>query len=224
MKAVSAAVMKEMDRRALARGIPVQTLMERAGSAVAQRALRELTERGTDRLMVFCGKGHNGGDGLVAARYLHVKGYHVHVCMMAAQNELSGPTLANYLSFAESGGSVSTLGDNGDMAAHRGSRSPLVFIDALFGTGFHGTLPAFASRVTAWINEQHMPVIAVDIPSGLDATTGRASPHTIRAHCTVTFQLPKTGFFRGDGPTHVGEIEVADIGFPEDLIREVAGE
>jgi len=175
---------------------PVETLMERAGLAVALAAVAMGASYGS-RVVVLAGPGNNGGDGYVAARYLIQRGVAVEVHALASPKS---PAAAEaHLAAVEAGVQVRDLGDP--------VQADLV-IDALFGAGFRGGLP---EKATAWTATE-APVLAVDIPSGLDATTGQAAGPVFGADCTVTFHARKVGHLIGRGPDLAGRIEVADIG------------
>lgn len=190
---LSAAETAELDARATE---PVEMLMERAGLAVALAAVRMGAGYGR-RVVVLAGPGNNGGDGYVAARYLHRRGAAVEVLALAEPRS-DGARWA-YASAAASGVPISPW------------RDPFpadLVVDALFGAGFRGELPASVARWTLVED----PVLAVDVPSGLDATTGLAEGPVFWAARTVTFHSYKVGHFVGDGPDLSGEVEVADIG------------
>jgi len=208
-----AARCREMDRRAQDEfGIPLATLMESAGAAVAQAALEMLN--GRHPVLVVCGKGHNGGDGLVAARLLHERDVPVRVALIA-EEECLAPETARELALARQSGVpiLSALEPNGDR----------LIIDALLGTGLRGPATGPTKETIEAMNASGVPILAVDIPSGLNADTGRAEGVAIRAARTVTFGLLKPGFFQNDGVDLVGSWSVAPIGFPESLLTEPTG-
>lgn len=175
---------------------PVETLMERAGLAVALAAVAMGAAYGS-RVVVLAGPGNNGGDGYVAARYLKQRGVAVEVHALAPPK--SSAAVGAHRSVVEAG--VRVQGLEGPVAAD-------LVIDALFGAGFRGELPA---AVAVW-TETEAPVLAVDIPSGLDASTGRAAGPVFVADRTVTFHALKVGHLVGRGPQLCGRIEIADIG------------
>ena len=175
---------------------PVETLMERAGLAVALAAVAMGASYGS-RVVVLAGPGNNGGDGYVAARYLMKRGVAVEVHALADPKS-PGATWA-HRSAVEAGVPVREFG---------GSVEADLVIDALFGAGFRGDLP---ESVAAWTATE-APVLAVDIPSGLDATTGQATVPAFKAENTVTFHARKVGHLVGQGPDLCGRIQVADIG------------
>lgn len=208
-----AARCREMDRRAQEEfGIPVATLMEQAGAAVAQAALDMLN--GRHPVHVICGKGHNGGDGIVAARRLHEQGVPVRVTMIAAEKDLALET-ARQLAMAREAGvptdSTLTFGHE------------RLVIDAVLGTGLSGPATGAGAEAIQAVNAAGLPVLAVDIPSGLNADSGIAEGVAMRASRTVALGLPKPGFFQNDGVNLVGRWSVAPIGFPDSLLNEPTG-
>ena len=174
---------------------PVAMLMERAGLGVALAAVRLGASYGS-RVAVLAGPGNNGGDGYVAARYLRGRGVRVTVHALAPPREGS-PAAAAAARAVAAGVRTLPLGPPVD--------ADLV-IDALFGVGFRGDLPEV---VHPWLDR---PVLAVDVPSGLDAATGTCAGSAFRAIATVTFHARKLGHVLGEGPDRCGPVEVVDIG------------
>jgi hydroxyethylthiazole kinase-like uncharacterized protein yjeF len=177
---------------------PVAVLMERAGLAVAIAAARMGAGYGA-RVIVLAGPGNNGGDGYVAARLLRERGVDVAVRCLGYPKGDSGPNRRHAIAAARSGVPMEPLGE---------TEACDLLVDALFGAGFSGALP---DVVVPW-TEHDRPVLAVDLPSGLDGTTGTAEGPAFGAARTVTFQALKTGHLIGRGPELSGEVEVVDIG------------
>jgi ADP-dependent NAD(P)H-hydrate dehydratase / NAD(P)H-hydrate epimerase len=190
---------KELDALAEERfGISVEWLMEAAGWAVARFC--------ADRTAVVCGVGNNAGDGLAAARHLHRWRRLASVCCMD-QARLKGAAARELVALHKAGVTVSS-----EIELHGAA----TILDAVFGTGL--SRPP-EGRFAAWIDAINVAgkrVIAVDVPSGLDADTGVAYAPAVRADMTVTFGLPKQGLLQRDGPRLAGEIWVADIGIPSE--------
>jgi NAD(P)H-hydrate epimerase len=188
---------KEVDALAQERfGISVEWLMEAAGWQVARFC--------KEPAVVVCGVGNNAGDGLAAARHLHRWGRLVNVCCVDA-GRLRGPAAAELEALRRIGVGVSSELDL------RGAR---VVVDAIFGTGLSR---APEGRFAEWIdkiNAARLDVIAVDVPSGLDADTGSAYAPVVKATATLTLGLPKPGLLTGEGPRLSGRVWVADIGMP----------
>jgi hydroxyethylthiazole kinase-like uncharacterized protein yjeF len=205
-----------LDRETQARGVPAEALMERAGRAGA-RAARELAGGAYGRrAVVVCGKGNNGGDGLVAARHLAGWGVRTSVVLLEAAGELREPAASNARRLAE------TPDVRVRMFDERGLERELsradVAVDAVFGTGFRGMPEDEWASAIASLNGAGAPVVAVDIPSGVNGGTGAVEGEAVRADLTVTFGAPKLGAVLMPGAERAGIVRVADIGFPEDLL------
>jgi NAD(P)H-hydrate epimerase len=198
--------MRAVDRWAIEdQGIPSLELMEAAGAAVAEAA-RELATTGPAR--VVCGKGNNGGDGLVAARHLADTGYEVDVVLLWPAGELSADASVNLARFE---GSVREANPDEVPALLDGSG---VIVDAVFGTGFSGGPRAPADGAIEAINGCGAEVVAADIPSGVDASTGEAAGVAVEAQITVSFHAAKLGHWIAPGKAFAGELRVAEIGIP----------
>lgn len=199
-----AEAMRSVDRWAIEEvGAPSLELMEAAGRAVAE-TVGELARDGPVR--VLCGKGNNGGDGLVAARYLAEAGFEVEALLLWPAAELSGDAAANLERFeAEhvSGDLTPRLADSG------------AIVDAIFGTGFAGAPRDPALAAIAAIDTCGAPVIACDIASGVDASSGEVAGAAVEADFTVSFHGAKLGHRIAPGKWHTGELRVAPIGIPE---------
>ena len=176
--------------------VPVETLMERAGLGVALAAVRQGAGYGS-RVVVLAGKGNNGGDGYVAARYLAARGCAVTVSALDPPATLASQQAARR---AEKVG-VRLTGFGEPVGAD-------IVIDALFGSGFRGPLP---SQVAAWTRHD-APVVSIDVPSGLDAGSGLVAGEAFTAATTVSFHALKLGHILGEGPERCGIVEVVDIG------------
>lgn len=219
MKIVTAEQMREIDRKAIEeRGLPGLTLMENAGRAVADAALR-ITEGYPDRpILVVCGRGNNGGDGFVAARHLAEMGRTVRVFLASPPAEITGDARHNLDRLAAVGLSPQPISDPEPLT--RSCDQAGLIVDALLGTGLSGKVKGLAGQLIEAMVKCGRPVLAVDIPSGLDADTGEPLGLAVRAQETVTMGLPKLGLFLHPGADHAGRVTVADIGFPADLIAE----
>jgi hydroxyethylthiazole kinase-like uncharacterized protein yjeF len=215
MRVATAAQIAEIDRRAIQEfGIPWAALMDRAGKAVATAAISMLSARNSPLVVVVCGKGNNGGDGLVAAQYLHRKGIRVEVILASPESEFSGEA-RRVLETARQGAVPMRDVSEGDTG--RVLSSAALIVDALFGTGFRGPVRGAASELIKAINRTGTPVLAVDIPSGVSADSGSADGAAIRAAATITMGLPKVGLLLFPGADLAGSIVVADIGYPGTL-------
>lgn len=204
-------------------------LMETAGRAAAECA-RELAggDVAGKRIVVLAGTGANGGDGYVAARHLANWGAAVSVCMVGRAKEMADHDAAANLHAVERMGIPVTLlsTQQGAARAVEEMRGAACIVDAILGTGLSalsGRLREPAGFLIDQVNGLGIPVLAVDIPSGLDANTGERIGTAIRAAMTVTMGLPKKGFFLADGPASVGRLVVADLGHPKALLEESQG-
>ena len=205
-----------LDRETQARGVPADLLMERAGRAVARSALDVMGGSYGRRAVVVCGKGNNGGDGLVAARHLARWGVRVAVVAVEALDDLREPAAGNAARLDEVT-SIRVLPFAHAML-DRELRRADVAIDALFGTGFRGIPEDEWADAIAGLNASPAPVVAVDIPSGVNGATGAVEGDAVRADLTVTFGAPKVGVVVLPGAELAGAVRVADIGFPQDLM------
>ena len=187
--------------------------MERAGLAVAHAAADLARGAYGRRAVVVCGKGNNGGDGLVAARHLAAWGMGVAVLLLPDPSTLRDPAAANFHRL----GRVRTLPFSESALIRELGRAD-VAIDGIFGTGFRGLADGQQAAAIDILNKSRVPVVAVDIPSGVEADTGMVRGSAVRAAATVTFGAPKIGALLFPGAAHAGTVQVADIGFPEDLL------
>jgi ADP-dependent NAD(P)H-hydrate dehydratase / NAD(P)H-hydrate epimerase len=195
--------MRATDRWAIEeRGVPSLELMEAAGRALAE-AVAGLAPQGPVRIV--CGKGNNGGDGFVAARLLGEMGFEVEVLLLWPAEELRGDASANL----ERVEGELVEGDLGDRLAGSGA-----VVDAIFGTGFEGAPRPPALAAIEAINGCGAPVVACDIASGVDASSGEVEGTAVEADLTVTFHAPKLGQRVAPGKWHTGELRVAPIGIP----------
>jgi NAD(P)H-hydrate epimerase len=207
-----AAGMRRVDRWAVEeRGVPSLELMEAAGRAVAG-VVAELAPQGPVR--VVSGKGNNGGDGFVAARLLREMGFEVEALLLWPGEELRGDARVNFERF---GGDLV----EGDLTPWLTGSGAVV--DAIFGTGFEGAPRAPAAAAIRAINLCGVPVVACDVPSGVDASSGEVAGEAVEADLTVTFHAAKLGQRIAPGKWHTGELRVASIGIPPGAPREPAG-
>jgi NAD(P)H-hydrate epimerase len=198
-----AAEMRAVDAWAIEqRGVPSLDLMERAGEGLA-RVTAAAAGEGPIRVVV--GKGNNGGDGLVVARLLRRDGYEVDVLAAGDPAELRGDALANLQRLPGA--------PPEPFAAERLAGSGAA-VDALLGTGFSGAPREPVASAIAAINAQEAPVVACDVPSGVDASTGEVEGEAVRAVATATFHASKVGLHVNPGKAHAGRVEVVEIGVP----------
>jgi hydroxyethylthiazole kinase-like uncharacterized protein yjeF len=206
----------ELDRQTQAGGVEAELLMERAGRGVA-RAVADLCG-GTygRRAVVVCGKGNNGGDGFVAARHLARWGVVVSVLSVDQPERRHEPAAANLLRLTEMGIGVRKCSP---ALLERELARADVAVDAIFGTGFTGVPENGWAAAIAGLNAGAPPVVAVDIPSGVDGSTGAVEGEAVWSDLTVTFGAAKVGAVLMPGAERAGALRVVDIGFPDDLIR-----
>ncbi len=220
---LTADAMREADRRTMTEvGIPGRVLMETAGRAACDAMEARYGPLAGRDVLVLAGKGNNGGDGFVVARVLHARGARVRVVPLASEDDASEDAAANLAvlrRLADDRLRLDAFEDAGRVAA---ARPPDVVVDALLGIGVAGALREPIRTLAAWMNRQAAPVVALDVPTGLDSDTGRATEDTVRADLTVTMAALKAGLLLGDGPRVAGEVVVAEIGIPAGLLAEVA--
>lgn len=210
MELLSNTEMAEADRQTIAGGVPGIRLMERAGQAVAD-AVAARFHTGS-RIVVVAGPGNNGGDGFVAARLLAARGYHVVVALVGELTRLKGDAA---LAANDWSGPVIAASAEALDGAH-------VVIDALFGAGLDRPVDGLARAMIESMNVHSAPVIAVDLPSGINGTSGAVMGAAVRAALTVTFFRKKHGHLLLPGRLHCGPIAVADIGIPDTVLRSIA--
>lgn len=221
LRVATGAEMSAIDREAIeAYGIPEAALMERAGFEVAAgvRSLLGGSAAGA-RVYVLCGGGNNGGDGFVAARNLANWGARVRIALGAPEERIQGDARAYLIAAVKSGAQASAISEADMRKFSLSLKASDVVVDALLGTGARGPLRPLIARMVEAINEAGRPVVAVDIPTGVEADTGQVPSVAVQAAVTVTFGLPKVGHLFYPGRLHTGELVVADIGFPMPLLE-----
>jgi NAD(P)H-hydrate epimerase len=207
---------RELDRRAVEEyGMTGLMLMENAGRGVADR-LCELGMSG--RVVICCGQGNNGGDGFVVARHLDLRGHAVRVLLFADPGGLKGDAAANYRIIERSGLPIRQVVPT---QLHDELAGVSWIVDALLGTGARGEPRPPLDAAIEQMNAAAIPILAVDLPSGLDCDTGQPAEHTIRAAHTCTFVAQKPGFFVPVAEQYLGVVHVVDIGAPRQLTEEI---
>lgn len=201
-------------------GIPSSVLMENAGRTL----FRLMMERYSDKMgniLVVAGRGNNGGDGFVVARYAKLKGFGVSVFLLGKKEKLKGDARLNMILFEKMGGMVQEIqNDLGPFSASL--KDATIVVDAIFGTGFSKEVSGLEKDVINLINEARKPVISIDIPSGLDGKTGRPSPVCVKADHTFTFAYPKLGHILYPGAFYTGKLTVIDISIPS-FVEDILG-
>jgi NAD(P)H-hydrate epimerase len=238
MKVVTAEEMRAIDAQTIENiGIPGIVLMENAGKAVTQvvkeilgkeakgqggkrKGHESLARRQeSKRVAIFVGRGNNGGDGLVIARYLTLSGFDVTIYLLSEAGRFTGDALTNLQIAQNLQFKIKLLLSQEQLSAYRAEiQSSDVIVDSIFGTGLKGAVRGFAAEVIEFINSTGKPIVAVDLPSGLDADTGQSEGVCVHATHTVTMGLPKRGLLLYPGADFTGKLTVADIGFPQSVI------
>jgi hydroxyethylthiazole kinase-like uncharacterized protein yjeF len=209
IQVLTPAEMSEADRLTEAAGTPVFTLMRRAGLAVASAAAA-MAESG--RVLVLAGPGNNGGDGFVAAAELLRRGYDVRIALLGRRDALTGSAA---LAARDYDGPVEDLPPASKLGAD-------LVIDALFGAGLSRDLNKETSALVDRVNAARVPVLAVDLPSGIDGADGSIRGRAVRATRTITFFRLKPGHLLMPGRTYCGETEVVQIGIPDSVIETIS--
>src|SRR3989454_543285 len=221
MELVTAAEMRELDRAAIeTRNIPSLRLMENAGKAVVEEMERFFGPLRGKAVTIVAGKGQNGGDGLVTARLLRQRRCQARVVLLASPSALTGDAATNLKKFERARGrclAVETPAQLTSILNPLLQDSDLV-VDAIFGTGLNAPVQGLSATAITLMNASRKPIVAIDLPSGLDGDTGAVLGTAITATLTVTLARPKRGLYLGAGPDHAGAIRVADIGIPPDII------
>src|SRR5712675_2356041 len=208
MDVLTTAEMEHADRLAIAGGTPGFALMLRAGQAVAEAAMA-LVEQGP--ILVIAGRGNNGGDGFVAATELVARGRQVSIILLCDRDTLQGDA------------ALAARGWKGPVLPcdARAVGAPALIIDALFGAGLNRAVKGDPHDIIEAINASGAPVLSVDLPSGINGTTGAVMGAAVRATETVTFFRRKPGHLLLPGRVHCGRVHVADIGIPASVLDEI---
>ncbi|MGZ5850284.1 MAG: NAD(P)H-hydrate epimerase, partial [Methyloceanibacter sp.] len=209
LELLTAKEMGEADRLTIAGGVSGARLMENAGRAVSEEVARRFPDAGA--VAVLCGPGNNAGDGFVAARHLKEKGYAVRLGL-----------LGNAATLPSDAAAMAKLWDGAIEPLTAGLLAKAdVVVDAIFGAGLARSIEGAPAEVIRAVNASGLPVVAVDVPSGIDGTTGAVKGIAMRAAATVTFFRRKPGHLLLPGRVHCGEVSVADIGIPESVLATI---
>ncbi|GAB4029558.1 MAG: hypothetical protein Fur0012_04100 [Elusimicrobiota bacterium] len=219
---VTADKMKYLDRIAtLEYGIKEETLMENAGKALSDETLAYIQKNpGALKIALFCGRGNNGGDGLVCARYLKAAGANVKIFVVAPGEKGYGKLVVENMNRAREAGVPVFLSEPENLIEiEKEAGSYDIFIDALLGISAMGKPAGVVKRLIQIMNKAGKPIIAADIPSGLSPDTGHHSGVFVTAALTVTFGFAKTGLMAPHAQKNIGILKVAPIGYPAELIE-----
>jgi NAD(P)H-hydrate epimerase len=223
----TASEMQDVDRLAINKfRIPGLTLMENAGRAFVDELQRHVGSVSGKNVAVVCGKGNNGGDGFVISRHLANRGATVDVLALCSKREVKGDAKANLailLKMCAVGNQSIKFHESVTFAKRPPVRAPDIIVDAVFGTGFSGRVHGAAERAIRWMNEQSCYIAAVDVASGVSATTGVVENLAVRADLTVTMGVAKIGHYIGAGREHSGHVVVAEISIPQVLVKTQRG-
>jgi NAD(P)H-hydrate epimerase len=222
MKIVTGTQMQALDRRTILEGgVPSVVLMERAGTGLTDFIGSRFGPLRGKRLTIVCGKGNNGGDGLVAARLLRQRQADVTVLLLSSVTDLSRDAAAMFRRWRRIAGPSGTKSFKSSEQVESIFAGSDLIVDALLGTGLSTAVSGTYAEAIQLMNRTGTPVIAVDIPSGIHADTGQVLGQAVRAAATVTFGLPKYGLYLGAGIDHAGLIHIVDIGIPPAFVEQI---
>lgn len=225
MRVLTAAQMQQADRRTVEEiGIPSIVLMENAGRQVVaaiESAYPDLADR---RVGVLCGRGNNGGDGFVVARTLSQRGIDVSVLLIGAVGDVRGDARTNLEILAHLGVTIAEVADSQAWELHFSELNACrLIVDAIFGTGLRAPLSGLVESVVTDVNAAGIPIVAVDLPSGLSADLPQPIGTSIEASLTVTLAAPKLSLILPPAETRAGDVVIADIGLPAAVVDSVEG-
>ncbi|MGQ9677875.1 MAG: NAD(P)H-hydrate dehydratase [bacterium] len=213
--------MKVIDRKAIEElGITGLVLMENAGRTVVDYLEKEIGSVKGKKFVVVCGKGNNGGDGFVITRHLLNRGAFVDCILLGKITEIKGDARTNAEILCQTGFTICESPPLDELSSL--IRSAPYIVDAIFGTGVSAPLEGIFAQVVQLINESGAYVISVDIPSGIDADTGKILNLAVKAKLTVTMGAPKYGLILYPGKIYAGKLRIADIGIPSKIIADLA--
>lgn len=210
LELLTAEEMSRAEKLAVEAGVSTLTMMENAGRASAEEIVRRFP-RGS-RIAVLCGPGNNGGDGFVCARYLRERGYHVRLALNARKEDLKRDPKEMAKRWDEGIEPLSLQFLEGSQA----------IVDAIYGTGLRDDVTGLVAQIIEEVTARALPVVAIDVPSGIDATSGAVHGIAFKAASTVTFFRRKTGHVLLPGRLYCGDVRAADIGIPPALLEEIA--
>jgi NAD(P)H-hydrate epimerase len=225
MRVLNAAQMREADRRTIEEiGIPSLVLMENAGRQVVAAIEAVHSDIADRRVAVLCGRGSNGGDGFVVARTLAQRGVDVSVFLIGLVADVRGDARTNLEILGRLGLTVVEIADSQAWELHFSEvRECTLIVDAIFGTGLNAPLSGLMETVVADVNGSGIPVVAIDLPSGLSADSHEPIGASIEAGTTVTLGAPKISLVLPPAETRAGDIVIADIGIPDGVIQALEG-
>ncbi len=220
MKLLTATQMRELDRKAIVEvGLPGVVLMENAGRGAAELLHRHYAQLFPGPVLILAGKGNNGGDGYVMARHLSNWGWQVRTLILASAEAIGGDAAVNLSVLLQLSADIRFAPDEPSLELALAAQGDVrLLVDALFGTGLSAEVRGHYAQAIDWINGSGLPVLAVDIPSGIDATSGQLLGKAVRSDLTVSFACPKLGQVLYPGAECCGRLETLDIGIPSALL------
>jgi ADP-dependent NAD(P)H-hydrate dehydratase / NAD(P)H-hydrate epimerase len=225
MRVLNAAQMRQADRRTIDEiGIASLVLMENAGRQAVAAMEAVYSDLGERQIAVLCGRGNNGGDGFVVARTLVQRGVDVSVFLLGSVSEVRGDARTNLEILGRLGVTVVEVSDSQAWELHFSEVSHCTLIvDAIFGTGLNAPVSGLIESVIADVNASGIPVVAIDLPSGLSADSPESIGPSIEAGLTVTLAAPKLPLVLPPAEMRAGDIVIADIGIPSEVLDSVDG-
>ncbi len=221
MKVVTAEEMREIDRKTIASGIPSIELMENAGRAVVRAIKSRYAPLEGKRVSIFCGKGNNGGDGLVIARLLTKEKTKIRIFLLTRKEKLKKDPKTNLKKALKQKIEIIEIVTFRRLEKFEQEvKKADLIVDAILGTGIKGTPKGLEAKAIKFINTLKKPIVSVDIPSGVEGSTGRVPGEAIRADLTITFGLSKIGLVVYPGAGYAGKLKVADIGIPKRFLED----
>src|SRR5213595_301177 len=225
MRVLNTAQMREADRRTIQDiGIPSLVLMENAGRQAVAAMEAMFSDLGERRVAVLCGRGNNGGDGFVVARTLVQRGVDVSVFLVGRVADVRGDARVNLEILGRLGLTVVEIADSQAWELHFSEVGDCgLIVDAIFGTGLNAPLSGLLETVVADVNGSGIPVVSIDLPSGLSADSPEPLGDSIEAGMTVTLAAPKLPLVLPPAEARAGDIVIADVGVPIEVIERLDG-
>ena len=225
MRVLNTQQMREADRRTISDvGIPSIVLMENAGRQAVAAMEAAFDGLASSKVGVLCGRGNNGGDGFVVARTLVQRGVEAIVFLLGSVSEVRGDARTNLEILGRIGLTVVEVANAQEWELHFTEVSECdLLVDAILGTGFHGRLTGLLETVVADVNDLPIPVVAIDLPTGISADSNEIDGEAIDASMTVTLAAPKVPLVLPPADRRCGDLVIADIGIPAPILDEIEG-
>src|SRR6478752_403189 len=225
MRVLNTQQMREADRQTIDDvGLPSIVLMENAGRQAVAAMEAAFEDLATSKVGVLCGRGNNGGDGFVVARTLAQRGIEATVFLLGSVGDVRGDARTNLEILGRVGLTVVEVTTAQEWELHSSEISECdLIVDAIVGTGFHGPLTGLLETVVADVNGLGVPVVAIDLPTGVSADTPEVEGEAIDASMTVTLAAPKIPLILPPADSHCGDLVIADIGIPLPILDDIEG-